>query len=558
MKTQLHFAWLVFTLLALMAAHPARGDDGVDSFLAGLDALSDGKFEEGAKSLGQAADANPQVAARQLDRAIALMTVGRGDEARDALAIAEKLEPRNSEIRFWSKGRALLFDPTLPATPVTPVKELPYSPKLILAIMGTKSNNTAEQARARAAIEEVVRELAREKRTGLDGINALYAVHRYREALALVDAKLVSRPRDGVLLGFAGHCKLGLKEFAASRQSYTEALRIYPMEGGFLIGRARCEIAQGSIAPAEIDLALATRVGARQYNALLAEAQQLLAGAKTKAPKAVDPPSRGEQYTREMSALQLDIRDHPDQVECLLALSRFYLQPTAICEITLNGKTFNARVPCGKMERDRARDAQARAVKLAPDDPAVLLQQARVDFAEGQLDEMMASAQRALDKGAMDLEVAVAYLQYDADGAKRRTAEAKKLRDWGFFRKERLDNGMWINKYHGPSADDYARADGLERNAKIMHEQATHGLELVQKQTAAANDPHSKAIHSMTNAYHDAWLTNVDEAIAAAEEALTFEPANAHALRFLVSAYKSKQSPKAKEYQAMLEEIERY
>jgi tetratricopeptide (TPR) repeat protein len=544
-------------LLVMLPGFSVRADDGVDSFLAGLDAVAVGKFEEGALALGKAAEANPAVANWHLDRAIALMLIGRGDEAHDAISIAEKLDSRSSEIHLRSIARAMMFDPKLPESPAQPVKELAYSPKLLVAIMGTKSPKEPERARARLAIEEVVRELAKEQRGGVEGIKALYGVKRYREALALVDAALVKRPGDGVLLGFAGHCKLGLKDFGESRQSYTEGLRVFPTEAGYLIGRARCEIALGAIEPAEGDLALASRVGFKAYSTLLAEAQQLLAAAKGKEQQGVERPSRAEQYTRELSGLQLDIRDHPDEVQYLLALSQFYLQPMAVCEVTLNGTVIKARVPCGKMELSKATEALERAVKIAPDQSAVLLQQARVRFAHRQPDEMMALAQRALDNGAMDLEIAVAYLQYDSDGAKWRTAQATKLRAPGYFRDVLLPNGKFEKMYFGPSVNDFNRADGLDRTAKEMHAQATRGLEFLQKQTADRTDPQGKAIHAMTNAYHDAWFTNVDGAIAAAEEALGFDPANVHALRFLISAYKSKGSPKVKQYQAMLGEIER-
>ena len=389
----------------------------------------------------------------------------------------------------------------------------------------------------------------------MEGARALYEAKRYREALAVIDALRVQRPQDASLMAYAGHCKLGLGDHKTARDSYTEALGIRPPEAGCLIGRARCEIALGSPGAAEADIALARRVGAKDAAAVLAEAEGLLAKVKANGQGAGERQIRREQYTRELCSIELEIRDHPKDAQKLLALVRFHLEPTAVCDVTLAGIPTKARVPCGKMDVASAADALARATKMAPDQPLVLLHQARLEFARGRLDDMMVSAERALAKNTVDLEIAVAYLEYDSSVAKGMSAEAQQLRAPGTTWYTDNPDGTRTQHYRGPSADAYTRADALDAKAKALRAKATHALEVLQALTAGRVDTQAQVTGHMGDAYHDLWFGNLDGAIRAAETALALDTVNLHALRFLIAACGKAGSARAAHYRAVLDEI---
>ncbi len=549
---------LLFTTVAFATisfATIARADD-VDSFLAGLDALAAGRYEDAAAALGKAAEARPS-AVRHLDHGVALFMLGKSDEANDAFEKARALGD-SDDLRVWSIARQMMFEPTLPDMNRLPKDDLPYSKQLLVAVLGMRSPNSEEKARARTAVTEAMRQFVEGQRGGIETVKALYGARRYPEALARLGPLLKRAPDDGVTLAYSAHCKLGMNDFAGARADYTAALRALPLDSGCYIGRARSAAMLGAIVAARADAELARRIDARQYPAQLAEVEALLA--KGNASAAADPPSasRAEPYTRELTRLLLAVRTAPGDFAPLLALSDFHLQPVAPCEITLGGVLQTLRVPCGPMNVRAAEDAFARAAKLAPDHPRVVLQQARLQLAERQLDDMIKNAQKAFAQDTTDLDIAVAALHYNADAANRAIAEVKQIRSAGKFVERLNDQGRFEKFWVGPTADDYRRADELEAHAKTTRENATLALQLLQKQAKAADDPHSKFTVHMVNAYHDLWYRNLPGAIEAAESALAIEPGNEHALRFLVDACAAAKSAKAETYRAMLKEVQRY
>lgn len=541
----------------VQVAQAAQAGDGVSDFIGGLEAMADGKFQKAADLLGKAAGAKPDAAVRQLDWGIALMLSGQGNAARDALAQAAKLEPQRADAKAWSQAREIVFDRVTPEIP-PPSKDVPYAAKLMLGALGTLSPKEDQRARATTAIEEVARDLAREQRNGLEAVKAFYGGGRYREALEVIDAARAKQLAPaGAYLAYAGHCKLGLGEHGAAREAYTLAIRVLPPDAGCLVGRARCEISLGALDAAQEDLALARRAGGEAAAAVLAEAAQLLSKAKADGGKPGPRSIRREEYTRERCRLQLDVRDRATKVEPLLALSRFYLEPVASCDVTLGGVLQNARVPCGKMDVPRADEMLARAVKLAPDDPSVILQQARLEAVRSLPEQMMKTADRALVGGAIDLEMAVLYLQYDVRESKRAAAEAERIRNTpSGNRKELDDDGKFRMKYFGPSADDFARARDLEQRAKALRDNAPRALEVLRKKVGDGADPASQATRRLIEAYDAFRAGNMEAATRAAQQALAIDPVNVHALRFLISAYGMTKSPLAKQYRAILDEVD--
>ncbi len=546
---------IVLLFLAVGLSPAARADD-VDAFLAGLDALAAGKYDDAAAALAKAAAAEPTSAIRRLDHGVALLMLGKSDEAKAAFDKARALGDSDA-VRVWSIAREMMFEPAIPDMSRLPKDDLPYSKKLLVAVLGTRSPDAGEKARAMTAVTEAVQQFVAAQRGGMESVRALYAAKRYRDALAQLGPILQRTPEDGVALAFSAHCKLGLHDFLGSRADYTGALRVRPLDGGCYIGRARCAAMLGAIDAARADLDLAKQIDARQYPALIAEVDALLAKANAGAASDAPAAGRAEPYTRELTRLLLAVRAAPGDFVPLLALSDFHLQPVAPCAVTLDGVLQTTRVPCGKMNLRAADEAFAKAAKLAPDHPRIFLQQARLDLARKRLDDMIKSAQKAYANDTMDLEIAVAALQYNADAANRAIAEAKQIRSEGKFVERLNSQGKFEKFWVGPSAEDYTRADELDAHAKKTRENATLALQLLQKQAKAGDDARSKFTVDMVNAYHDLWYRNLPGAIEAAESALAIEPGSEHALRFLVDACAAAKSPKVERYRAMLKEVQR-
>jgi tetratricopeptide (TPR) repeat protein len=101
---------------ALFFTAAARAQEAQSRFVEGLQLLASGKFEQAAEAFGKAVDADAKVAAYHLDRAVALMLLERGADAKRSLARAAELEPKNGDVQVWSHARLLMFEPgTAPA-----------------------------------------------------------------------------------------------------------------------------------------------------------------------------------------------------------------------------------------------------------------------------------------------------------------------------------------------------------------------------------------------------------------------------------------------------------
>jgi tetratricopeptide (TPR) repeat protein len=199
-----------------------------------------------------------------------------------------------------------------------------------------------------------------------------------------------------------------------------------------------------------------------------------------------------------------------------------------------------------------------RAIKLAPDDPGVALQQARLELARNRPAAMMTLANRALAVGQSDLDVAIAYASHARHEAGQMEASARKLRSGGHFIDTRLHNGAWTKTYVGPTADDYARADELERTAREWRTNAAHALDVLQTQLAGRTDSASRVTLHIAEAFRRVGTRDATGAIESAERALALDPTNGYALRLLSEAYGRTGSPKARAIKAALDEVNRY
>jgi Tfp pilus assembly protein PilF len=557
-KSPPEIRWFVASLFALFLATAscAHAAEDTDPFIAGLDAMASGAFDQAAKRFGDAAKTKPDALMPQLDRGVALFVLGNNNDARDAFAQASKIDSQNGDLRVWSLARAMMFDSAMPML-LLPSENVPYSRQLLSTIVSRKSADESGQAKIKTTIEDIARKFARDQRNGLVAIKAYYGDERYHDALALIDPLLVKQPHDNALLAYAGHCKLGLKDYEGSRQSYTESLHVTPLEPGCLIGRGRCEIHLGALEPAEVDLTLARQINDKSMSGLLSEADDLLSKAKAQHSAAAPPPTRREQYTRELCRLQLDVRDHPKDAGPLAALVQFYLEPTAVCQITLDGAVIQARVPCGKMELDNADRIVAQAVKMAPDQPDVILQQARVYYAQGRLDQMKIWANRAMTKSVMDPELAGIYLDYDNYTARGEEGQANALTSGGqFYDSYDFSKGSWVKTYVGPNANAFTRADELRKQAKSLRDDAVRPLQLLQKLTANKSDASSRAANHMVDSYFDYWNGNLNGAIQNAQSALAVDPVNVLAVRFLIVCGKKGNVPVLEKYRALYKQLD--
>jgi Tfp pilus assembly protein PilF len=553
---------LPFAVLVIVTTTTNIYGQAVDAYLGGLDALVAGKYQQACDLLGKAAGDKPESAVFQLDYGVALLMASRGNDARDAFARAQKIDGQRADVKLWQLAHTALFAPPAPPNLAAPPPDLsaPYAMKVIVASYGTKSPDAGERAKARTALEEAASEYAVSHRNGIEAATALYEAKRYEDALKLLTAISAKTPADSVAKAYAGHCRLALRDYAGARETYTTSLVLVSTQPAALLGRARCEITMGALDAAEADLALVRRINSRTMAASLAEAEQLLAKAKSQPQKSAGLTNRGEQYTRELCRLELDSAAHPNEAKYQVAISRFFLQPTAVCDLTVGGTAMRGRVPVGKKEYERATAALERAKKVRPNDAEVAIQESRLAASRGQLDFGVSFANPALERGMSDLEMSVGYMQYARTTSADLLAEASRIRNKLVWRSDiRLPNGDWDPpRYHGPSADELRYANELTAKANEFRAKATYAFQVLEKQYAGGKEAAQIVNHRMAVAYQQLWAGDRAAATRTAEEAFAADPLNEHVLRFLKEAYGTADSARARQVRASLDEVLRF
>jgi Flp pilus assembly protein TadD len=100
--------FLAIAIVAL-AASAALGNDR--PFFDGADAMGRGDYPAAVKAFDQTISQQPRIWIFHLDRAVALMMAGRGDEAGEALALANQYNRDGVDCRLWACAWGMMFHP---------------------------------------------------------------------------------------------------------------------------------------------------------------------------------------------------------------------------------------------------------------------------------------------------------------------------------------------------------------------------------------------------------------------------------------------------------------
>lgn len=572
---RLHRFYLVLALVIF--SFGVWADEANDPFFEGVDQLANGKFEAAADLFDKAIAGNPQLAAYHLDRGIAMMALDRGDEATQSLARAVQLDPKNADVRVWAHARLLMFDPTTQGGS-PPYGITPYATKLINAAMayGTP-HRPEERVSAKAAIAQIVKDFGWRQAgqagadVSLKRVTAMYVAKEYQQCLAFIDRLRAQGPLTTAILGYSAHCRLGLKDYQGARSEYTQALKAFPVTAGWLIGRAKCEIAMGSLRDAEYDFKLADAIDPMLTAKFTADSQKELEEAKSKvvteAPadllaqlkqsiaenkpnddqplKIAEKLMRArnaaryedlEEYTREYARLQTAVNADPKNVDKLVALAKFLIVPTVTREVAIAGVDATAAIPCGDANNARGKEALAAAARIAPENPAVVLQEILYFHAISDMTDMMACVNHAISAGTNELDICVLNLEYYTDQADRAANEAIRLRTPTFTSSEHQEGNKLVRVVtrHDPTPADLARANELDAQSQQLRIQAHAPLGRLMDGLKDATDPASKTKYQLALAHEDRWRGHYEESIKAAHAALASSPYDLDTINFLI------------------------
>jgi tetratricopeptide (TPR) repeat protein len=554
----------------------AWADESADRFAEGIDQLANGKFDAAVASFDKAIAANGEVAAYHLDRGIAMIILERGDEAEKSLARAAKLEPKNPDVRVWAHARLLIFDPmTQGGSP--PYGVTPYAKNLMDAAMADTLHRPLDQPGAKATLRKIAQDFALQQ-LGKEGagstlkrVKAMYETKQYRECVAFIDRLRSQGPVDAVVLGYSAHCRVGMNDFQAARNEYTQALKVFPVSTGWLIGRAKCEIAMGSLRDAESDFAIAALIDPKLTTKFTADSQKDLDGARSKVPKESpaellaslkaaiasgkpddDEPLKIaeklmrrrfaarnedlEEYTREYARLQAAVNGDPQNVDKLVALAKFLIVPTVTRKVAIAGADASAAIPCGTADNVRAKQVLSAAAKIAPENPSVVQQEILYFHAVNDFTDMIACVNHALAAGTLDFDACVLHLEYYTELADQQANEAIRLRTPTFTSSEHREGNRIVTTTvrHDPTPADLTRANELDALSTQLRIRAHGPLQNLMDRLKNATDPAPKAQYQLALAHDYRWRGKYPQAVQAAQVALAASPYDLETLNFLI------------------------
>ena len=553
-----------------------RADEANDRFLAGIDQLANGKFDSAAESFDKAIAANSAVASYHLDRGIVMMILERGDQAEQSLARAAKLEPKNPDVRVWAHARLLIFDPmTQGGSP--PYTATPYARNLIDAAMADSPHRPLERARAKATIRQIAQDFGWRQlgQMGADAsfnrVKAMYEAGQYRQCLAFIDRLRSQSAVEPSILGYNAHCRLALNDFQGAREYYNHALKSFPLTASWIIGRARCEIAMGSLRDAEADLALARLIDPKMADAYTGTSQKELSEAQSKSVK--ESPAAllaslkqavaeskssdeelfaiagklmrarmatryddSEEYTREYGRLRTAMNTEPQNVDKLVALGKFLIVPTVTRKAAMEGVDAMVQIPCGAPNASEAAPLLAAAAKLAPRDPRVMIQQTLLFHSLSRYKDMLAWANQAISAGVADLDVCVIYLLYYTELADQLTNQAIILRTPTYTSSEHREGNKIVTTTtrHDPTPADLAKAAELDKQSQQLRTLARAPLDDFAAKLKNSNELFSRVRYQLALAHEYRWRGKYELAIKAAQEALALSPYDIDTLNLLI------------------------
>jgi tetratricopeptide (TPR) repeat protein len=307
------------TTLMLLVAGLCLADDGKGmsaSYLAGLDALSAGRWPDALGAFTKAVDADEENADYRTARGVALALSQQFPAAIKELQRSLRLRADDWETKLWlsaaykmggdpAKGaQYLVYGPPSHGRPEK--ADLDYS-ILVSAMsqhywqantngqyvdyktkqsMSTKDIAAAEFPRASAMFAQRRQGAAPPELAGalLDRIKENMKNRQYADALKDLDSLLASAPEDDALLLLHAEAALSLGDYSGSRTDYTRVLTDQPTWADAYLGRAQAAAHLADSERARADLAVATKLGAKDVDAIRQEVDRALAGIKAQNP----------------------------------------------------------------------------------------------------------------------------------------------------------------------------------------------------------------------------------------------------------------------------------
>lgn len=563
----------------VVCASVAFGQEaGKKDFVVGLDHLANERWSEAQKAFAGAVAADDENAVYYLHLGVGATMSGDAATAKSALARARKLDGKNPDAEVWDYARRMMYEPTAFAGS-PPYRKTKYAATLIdNAIFYGPENHPDNRAAAWKKICAVAKEFgwAQLGKGGAqpvmkDRVIELYKAGKWQECLDLINNLRAAGPIDAVMFGYSAHCKLGLGDYQAGREEYTVALRALPLTAGYLIGRAQCCAKLGAFRDGVADFDLARQIDpslvekypkdeAFARDGLKAGQQatsspadlwkQLKQSAADGKPDAEltaladqlyrsrggDRYVRDEEYTRELTRLFIPIGRDENNADAQVAIAAFLCDPTVTRKVSLPNVDATARIPVGSEDPNRALNHISAALKINPKHTGAMEQMAIAQMEMRKPDEMIKWVHQALDAGALTLDLAAMHLDYYTTLANNLNAQAADLRT-PKVRFEDRHEGNQIVTYRittNPTAADLARADELDRQAKLYRDKAKVPIETLAGKLKDSQLAQDRVVYCLANAHYYLSTNNFGQSVAAAQAALKIDPYCLDALTFLI------------------------
>ncbi len=312
------FAVAASTLMLLSAALCVAGDakEMSASYLAGLDALSAGRWADALAAFTKATDADEENADYHTARGVALVLSQQFPPAIKELQRSLRLRANEWETKLWlsaaykmggdpaKAAEYLVYGPPGHGRPdkavldysifvstltqnywyaLTNGQYVDYKTK---KSMSTKDIAAAEFPRAGAMFAQRRQGAAPPQLGGvlLDRIKANMKDRQYAAAVKDLDSLLAASPEDDNLLLLHADALLALGDYTGSRSEYTRVLTNQPTWTGAYLARAQAAAHLADAARARSDLAIAGKLGAKDVDAVGQEVNRVLAGIRPQAP----------------------------------------------------------------------------------------------------------------------------------------------------------------------------------------------------------------------------------------------------------------------------------
>lgn len=309
---------LAAAILLASAVGFCRADEGgtaTASYLAGLDALSAGRWADAVAAFAKAVDSDEDNADYRTARGVALVLSQQFPDAIKELQRSLRMRAGNWETKAWlSAAYKMGGDPatasqylSFPPTGHGAVKaDLDYG--IFISTMAvhywqakTQGKYVDPRTRESLSVNDIAASefpraaamFARGRQVSapapvagalLERVQKNMLDKQYAAAMKDLDSLLAAAPEDGALLLLRADAALALGDYSGSRADYTRVLTGQPDCAAGYVGRARAaaRLADGKRAAA--DLAIARKLGAKGVDAAQQDVDRSLAAARMPAP----------------------------------------------------------------------------------------------------------------------------------------------------------------------------------------------------------------------------------------------------------------------------------